>query len=84
MTVGGRGSEGGCRAGLLAELGEIPAASAGMTERGRGYDGGCREGLLAELGEIPAASAGMTDLFLRGCDGWGAGVAVGGAGVTDR
>ena len=34
--------------GLGAVLGEIPAASAGMTDLGRGYDGGRRG--VAEMG----------------------------------
>ncbi len=43
------GNEGGGRAGLRAELSEIPAASAGMTE-------------AASAGMTEAASAGMTDV----------------------
>ena len=39
-----------------AVLGEIPAASAGMTEMGRGCDGGCRwfVGIWGGMGPIPA------------------------------
>ena len=42
MTADG---EGGGRAGFCAGHGEIPAASAGMTEGERGYDGDvCADG----------------------------------------
>ena len=65
---------------LGAQLGEIPAASAGMTELARAgvaelacvgvaeLERGAGEawtGLGAQRGEIPAASAGMTDLLAR-------------------
>jgi len=48
---------------LGAGGGEIPAASAGMTELGRAGVAGT--GLGARGGEIPAASAGMTELLAR-------------------
>ena len=51
----GRGA--GAGVGLCAYCGEIPAASAGMTDGGAGAG----VGLCAHCGEIPAASAGMTD-----------------------
>ena len=70
---------------LGAALGEIPAASAGMTVWGGGMTvvgrvwrekgaAGVVRGLGTALGEIPAASAGMTV--------WGAGMTVVGAGVV--
>ena len=80
MAGGRRGNDGGgveAMAGLGAGRGEIPAASAGMTElfgagvtglSSRGCEGGGVEamaGLGAGHGEIPAASAGMTELFAR-------------------
>ena len=85
--------------GLGAQRGEIPAASAGMTDLfcagrteegmrvGRGRGRGCEgawTGLGAQRGEIPAASAGMTDLFCAGVTEEGVRVERGeGAGRTD-